>query len=165
MKTVLLAQDREPDAPWVRRCRLRDRIRARLSSFRLDRELAAGACPDTSVLLSLRAQELISMSNRRALAKALRRAVSDARRPAQPLGPMLPLARREIRRHRGLMMELAEMIERPGPTDLPGLAAVEVLLKDGAGPLYTSDRIDALGPRLEVLLRALATPPAGSAVV
>ena len=164
MKTVLLAHDLEPDAPCARRCRLRDRVRVHLSALTLDRALADGASADSSVPLSLRAEKLISMANRRSLAQALRRVVRDAGRPLQPLGPVLPLARRDIRRHQDVIHELANAIDHPGPVDLRGLAAVEVLLKDGAGPLYTGDGDDALGPRLQAALTILSTPPAGSAV-
>jgi len=164
MKTVLLAHDRDPDAPRAHRCRLRDRLRARLCALALDRALAAGASPDSGLLLSLRAETLISMANRRALARALRRAVTDAGRPLQPLGPVLPLARRDILRQRGLIGELADVLDSPVPVDLRGLAAVEVLLRDGAGPLYTADRGDGLRTRLQAALNGLATPPAGSAV-
>ena len=164
MKTVLLADDRAPDAPWARQCRLRDRVRARFGALRLDRALAAGASPDSGVLLSLRAETLMSMDNRRALAQALRRIVADSGRPLLPLGPVLPLARRDIKRHRDLIHELADVLDGGLPVDVRGLAAVEVLLKDGAGPLYTADRGDALGARLRAALTTLCTPPAGSAV-
>jgi hypothetical protein len=165
MKTVLLASDREPEALWARRCRLRDRVRAHVRALQLDRALAAGASPDSELLLSLRAEAMISMANRHALARALRRAVADAARPLQPLGPVLPLARREVLRHRGLIHELADVVDRNVPVDLRGLATVEVLLMDGAGPLYTSDRRDALGAWLQTALDTLSTPPAGSTVV
>jgi hypothetical protein len=164
MKTVLLAHHREPDAPWARPCRLRDRVRARVGALELDRALAAGASPDSGVLLSLRAETLISMTNRHALARALRRAVTDAGRPLQPLGPILPLARRDILRQRELMHELADVLDSTVPVDLRGLAAVEVLLRDGAGPMYTADPRDGLRTRLETALNTLTTPPAGSTV-
>lgn len=164
MKTVLLAHDMELDAPWARRCRLRDRVRAHLSALTLDQELAAGACPDSEVLLSLRAEKLISMANRHDVARALRRIVADAGRPVGPVGPVLPLARRSILRHGDVIRQLAAVLDRPGPIDVRGLATVEVLLKDGAGPLYTDDSHDALGPRLKTALAILSTPPAGSAV-
>lgn len=163
MKTVLLAQDGEEDAPSAHRCRLGDRWHARISAFRLDRALAAGASPDSGLLLSLRAEALISMDNRRRLARLLRRVVTDAGRPMHPLGA-LPLACRGILRHRDLIDAVAGALERPGPVDLRGLAAVEVLLRDGAGPLYNDDRFDALGGRLEWVLRMLSSPPAGSTI-
>src|ERR1700750_3404168 len=81
MKTVLLASDREPDAPLARRCRLRHRVRAHVRALKLDRALAAGQSPASELLLSLRAETMISMANRHALAQALRRAVTDAARP------------------------------------------------------------------------------------
>ncbi len=164
MKTVLVAHDPELDAPWARPCRLRDRLRARVCALRLDRALAAGASPDSGVLLSLRARELMSMRNRRSLACALRRILSEADEPLPPVGSALPLARRDIRRHRRLIHELADVLDRTGPVELRGLAAVEVLLKDGAGPLYNVDRFDALGPRLRALLEILSVPPAGFTV-
>lgn len=164
MKTVLLARDMEPYAPWARRCRLRDRVRAHLGALALDRALADGASPDSGVLLSLRAEALISTSNRHTVARALRRIVTDAGRPLSPLGPVLPLARRYIRRHREVIHELAEVVDRPGPIDVRGLATLEVLLKDGAGPLYTDEHRDTLGPWLQAALTILTTPPAGSTV-
>ena len=164
MKTVLLADPLRPDAPRASRCRLRDRLRARLDALGLDRALAAGASPDSGLLLSLRAEALISMANRRAIARALRRLVRDAARPLQPLGPVLPLARREILQHRDLIHAWAAVLDRPGPVDLRGVAAVEVLLRDGAGPLYTDDPCHPLGSRLRAALITLCPPSAGSAV-
>src|ERR1700760_2611991 len=105
MKTVLLASDREPHAPLARRCRLRHRVRAHVRALKLDRALAAGESPESELLLSLRAETMISMANRRALARALRRGVADGAPPLRPLGPALPLARREILQHRDLMHE------------------------------------------------------------
>jgi hypothetical protein len=163
MKTVLLARDTELGAPCACRCRLRDRLRVHLSTLKLDRALAEGASPDSGLLLSLRAETLTSMANRHDLARTLRRVVADAARPLQPMGP-LPLARRCIIRHRDAIYRLADVVDRPGPIDVRGLAAVEVLLKDGGGPLYADDLRDALGPWLETALRVLSTPPAGLAV-
>ncbi len=165
MKTVLVTDVLEPEMLWARRCRRRDRLRARLRAPALDRALAAGASPDSGVLLSLRAEALLSLANRRALARTLRRLVRDATRPMQPLGPVLPLARREIIRHRALIHELAAVLDESGPVDLRGVAAAEMLLRDGAGPLYVADPRHSLEPRLHTVLTALCSPPAGSAVV
>jgi hypothetical protein len=164
MKTVLLAYAADPYAVSTHRCRLSDRLRARLFALGLDRALADGASPDLSVLLSLRAETLLTVANRRSLARALRRIAKDAEGPPHPLGAMLPLARREIVRHRDLMRGLAEAVERAGPIDLRGLAAVEVLLRDGTGPVYSSEVVGVLGPRLQAVLEMLSVPPAGSAV-
>jgi hypothetical protein len=164
MKTVLLADDRDLDTARVRRSRLRDRVRVHLRALALNRALAEGANPDSDLLLSLRAEALMSMSNRQTLGQALRRLVADAGRPIGPMGPVLPLDRRAILRHRSLIHEMADVLEQPGPVDLRGVAAVETLVRDGAGPLYTADRKGALGARLQALRSLLATPPAGTPV-
>jgi hypothetical protein len=163
VKTVLLACDPQSYVVSVHRCRLRDRVGARLFALRLDCALAAGVSPDSSVVLSLRAHELLTAANRRSLARGLRRITKDAERPQHP-GPVVPLARREILRHRDLIHRVADVVERAGPIDLCGLAAIEVMVRDGAGPMYGSDRVGALGPRLEAALEILSAPPAGFAV-
>src|SRR6266516_3613208 len=54
----------ENDCPIPADVRPRDRLLVRLRAFRLDRDLAAGASPDATVPLALRAQTLVAMPAR-----------------------------------------------------------------------------------------------------
>jgi hypothetical protein len=89
----------------------------------LDRRLAAGEEPSSSVGLTLRARRLIAPRERRVLARSLRTFV--ARSPS-----------RHVEGARGELLDLADRLDRFGPVDVQGVAKVRVLLTDGGGPLY-----------------------------
>src|SRR5581483_12164170 len=78
---ILLTE--QPDARYVEphTVRPRDRLRARVSTWKLDRALARGASPDSSTALSLRANQLIGRNVRRRLAQELRQLPSRAPSP------------------------------------------------------------------------------------
>ena len=77
---VLLRDDQGRLA--LRRLRPWHRVLARCAAVRLDRELAAGASPETSASLAARAIQLTSMKFRRDLARSVRRILADATQPS-----------------------------------------------------------------------------------
>lgn len=126
------------ETDWVgpRRVRVRDRMRARVCAWRLDQALAAGARPDASVALSLRAGRLISLCTRRRLAGEIHRVLRDARRRPSLYDRNFAGWQQTIAPATALLGHLADHLAGPGPVDAAGVALVRVLLRDGSGPLY-----------------------------
>ena len=80
--------------PW-------DRLLVKFRAARLDRDLAVGACPDTTAALALRAQLLVRMSVRRDLARSVQPISAAAARPSRvtpTAGSSLPGPRQGRRR-------------------------------------------------------------------
>lgn len=159
MTAVILVHGDEPDTISLHRCRLAQRLLVWARAPELDRRLAGGASPDGSVSLSLRAETLIGVSTRRRLSRSLRRIVQEAHGSFGPFHPTVPLARREILASRDLIEELAEALAGPAPADARGVAQVELLLSDGAGPFYQRGAAGILRPALLVALELLGPPP------
>ena len=114
------------------------RFRTRLHARALDRALADGGDPDVSAGRALRASQLVDPSNRRRLARSLRRVVADSERPRRAVrGPVIPAAPGPVFGWREALLGIADRLERPTPVNPCGVARVTLLLTDGAGPLYT----------------------------
>jgi hypothetical protein len=160
MATVLLTDDEDWCALHRHRCHWYHRLLARICGRRLDRRLESGADPDTGVLLSLRAAALIAPAHRRRLAMTLRQMANDAERSPQPFSPLAPLARRQILQARELIEEAALLLLCRAPANPVGVACVQVLLEDGASPLYRHTARATLAERLELAITALGEPPA-----
>ena len=145
----------------LRRLRPWHRVLARCAAARLDRELAAGTSPETSVGLAARAMQLTSMKFRRELASSVQRMLAVAGAPpavtptiaGHPL--RLPLSRARIRQSAVPLGALAGCLTTPGPVPVQGVAMVSRLLADGSGPLYCAARRDDLGVMIETMTRAL----------
>jgi hypothetical protein len=136
------------------------RVLARCAASRLDRELAAGASPESSSRLAARAVQLTSMKTRRNLAASVRRILTAAGDPAAVTmitarPSRLPLARARIRQSAGPLAALAGSLAVPGPVSAQGVAMVSQLLADGAGPLYRKASVDDLGDLIDKATRAL----------
>jgi hypothetical protein len=147
----------------LRRLRPWHRVLARGAAARLDRQLAAGTCPETSVALAARAIQLTSTKFRRDLAASLQRilaaaadppAVMPSRAAAVPR-PRLPLSRAQISQLAGPLTRLAGYLATPGPVPAQAAALASQLLADGAGPLYHPVRGDDLTGLIENLTQAL----------
>jgi hypothetical protein len=116
--------------------RITDRALARALSFRLDRRLAAGRSPESDRLLAARAQHLVSAATRRALADDWEYLLHVAKRaPAPTLGRMA-LRRDQIVAAEPEVRKIAACLRTPLPVAAVGVAAANVLLTDGAGPLH-----------------------------
>jgi hypothetical protein len=129
---------------WCPR-RIRDRALARAFGFQLDRQLAAGRPPESDRLLAARAQHLVSPATRRALADDWEYLLHVVKRaPAPTLGRMA-LRRSQIAAAESEVRKIAACLRTPLPVAAVGVAAANVLLTDGAGPLHN--------PRAEIALR------------
>jgi hypothetical protein len=157
MATILLTE--QPDARYVEphTVRARDRLRARLWAWQLDRALAGGARPDSNAALSLHAHRLIGQKVRRRLACELRDLCGDAFRPRNRLDPSVPICRRGVLGARGLLEELADRLEGPGPVDACGVARVRALLRNADSPLFDPGAADEFVRTLQTTLGALET--------
>jgi len=140
----------------LRRLRPWHRMLAHCRAARLDRELAAGASPETSATLAARAMQLTSTKFRRDLAISVQRILAAAGEPAAVLPSVvgavpslgLPLCRAQISPS---AVPLAKLAGYP----VQGVAMVSRLLADGRGPLYRETCGDDLGEIIENATRAL----------
>jgi hypothetical protein len=136
------------------------RVLARCAASRLDRELAAGASPETSPRLAARTVQLTSNKARRDLAASVRRILAAAGDPAAVTvmtarPARLPLARAQIRQSADPLAALADCLAAPGPVPAQGVAMVSQLPADGAGPLYRQASTEDLGDLIDEATRAL----------
>ena len=155
---VLLQDDR--GHLMLARLRPWHRVLARCTASQLDRELAAGASPESNARLAARAAQLTSMKTRRNLAASIRRILATAGDPATVTvitarPARFPLARARIRQSAGPLAVLTGSLAAPGPVRAQGVAMVSQLLADGTGPLYRQASADDLGDLIDKATRAL----------
>lgn len=124
----------------------------------LDGDLARGASPDATVRLSLRAQRLTGMRERRSLAHAIRRFVDQAGHPAGQRWPPVPVCWDRVRAAAAEFEGLAGRLASPAPVSARGVAQVSMLLRDGCGPLYRRSNPDSLTARVRQAVTALDVP-------
>jgi len=155
MTTLVLADQRNPGCVIVERTRATARVRVRMRARQLDRDLARGISPDSSVCLSVRAHDLIGQRARGALARAIRRLLDDATGPVQSGHFNVPICRSKVRRSKGTLEKLGDRLLGDGPLDARGLAQLRLLLSDGAGPIYSHPGANDLEPALQCVLTAL----------
>jgi hypothetical protein len=123
---------------------------ARLYADRLDRELARGSRPESGLLLAVRAMQLTSGPMRGQLAASIGR-VESAGRP-----------RLVARRNRAVLAEIADVVDElsdallaSGSIGVRGVAMVNLLLADSAGPLYHPGRAGELEAFIRQAIEAL----------
>jgi hypothetical protein len=115
----------------------REWLAARILAARLDRDLADGASPESSVLLALRAQYLVRPRTRCSLATTLQRILTECVRPPRRSTSPLPFcARQRVVAAEREFQELIRRLSAPCPVPACGVAQVRVLLTEGSGPLY-----------------------------
>jgi hypothetical protein len=138
----------------LRRVRVRDRLVVRIRRPALDRELAAGASPESSVALAVHARYLCRPEQRRLLARSLTEigAASEAH-AAKRL--RAPLALHAVARARAELAAVVDRLAAAGPVDVRGVARIRNLLADGTGPLYRERRPGHLREELLVARRAM----------
>jgi hypothetical protein len=116
--------------------RVADKAMARAFAFRLDRCLAAGDDPDSSRLLATRAQHLVSLATREALAESWEHLLAKARRAPAPGHAALAVRADRVLGAEPDVLELIAHLRAALPVAARGVAAASVLLADGAGPVY-----------------------------
>jgi hypothetical protein len=124
------------DCPVAVNARPWDRLLARLHGTKLDSDLAAGASPDGSVELALRAQELVRTCTRRDLAVGARRVLAAAIQPPSPVRVPVPVCRAQVRACSAELTELIGRLLAAGPVSARGVAQTRMLLSSANSPLY-----------------------------
>jgi hypothetical protein len=146
MRTLLLTDQSNPGCIIPERRRAMARLATHVRARALDRALAAGASPDSSAALSMRAQMLIGNASRASLARMIRRLIEDARHPLNPLTPHVPLCRGKIMRSARTLEQLATRLLDGEPVNARGVAQIRVLLVGDCGVLCENPRADDLCP-------------------
>jgi hypothetical protein len=125
--------------PWPR-------LKARLTADRLDRELASGAPPESSVVLAVHAQRIVDPAACSTLASSVRKLVERTERKRPALSAQVPISTPTVSAAADLRA-VADRLDESGPVRARGVAEVRALLRDGAGPLYQSGCIGILDSR------------------
>ena len=138
----------------LRRVRMRDRLLARIRAAALDAELAAGASPESSVVLALHAVHLCGPSQRRLLAGSLRRIAASADAPTRSR-LKAPVCGAAVRRAGTELQAVIDRLVAAGPVSVRGVARVRCLLADGTGPIYRKSAPDRLRNELRAALAVM----------
>jgi len=139
----------------LRQVRWRDRLVEHARSSALDRELAAGASPESNVPLAVHAERLCRPAQRRQLACSLMRIAAAAEEGSSGRCLRAPVAGPAVRRARAELAAVAGRLGATGPVDVRGVARLRALLADGTGPLYRSAPPEQLRHELAAVLDAL----------
>lgn len=124
----------------------------------LDRQLAAGASPQSSPWIGLRAQRITGRRSRGRVAGGLARALSRAEDITPGTAATWP-HRQEVFAARIVLRALDRRLRAPEPVMARGVAMLKVLLTDGASPLYRLGEPGALGSHLRAAAAALEPTP------
>src|SRR6476619_1295820 len=133
---------------------VRARMTARLRAPRFDRALAVGVPAPAGSALAAHAARLTSIAERHAVARALRRAVRDAKDTRATQSGRVPMHRANIASAEALIDEVRLRLHMPHPVSARGMARLRQSLSDGTGPLYRHGSGDLAG-RLRAVLAAL----------
>ena len=133
---------------------VRARMTARLRAARFDRALAVGVPAPAGSALAAHAARLTSVAERQTVARALRRAVRDAKDTRATQSGRVPMHRANIASAEALIDEVTLRLHAPHPVSARGMAQLRQLLSDGTSPLYRHGRGDLAG-RLSAALAAL----------
>jgi hypothetical protein len=130
------------------------RLLARARRFPLDVELAAGADPAACGQLAAHAAWLTRRATRGRLARSLEHLASAPEWPPSAIRT-LP-SRTAVRENRDALLELAGLLRSDRRLYVRGVARLDLLLIDGAGPVFADRRGEALARALELAREALA---------
>ena len=128
--------------------RLRLAVIAWWGAPRLDRQLVAGASPQGSSVLALRARRITTRRSRGRVADGLARAMRDARATRVGFCAALGPDRRELLAARTVLGALERRLRAPDAVGARGVGLLYVLLSDGSSPLYRPGGHGALGSEL-----------------
>jgi hypothetical protein len=129
----------------------------RLLAWRLDRQLAVGAAPWRSRAHAARALQLTSPRRRRRLATGLSRILDEAFAPpiSTRLGAVVSPSRTQVCDALPQIVALTARLQDAEPVDSRGVAGLQLLITDGAGPFYVAAHrptlADALAPICEFM--------------
>lgn len=127
---------RLPTAPFAPRPAFGVRVRALVHRVELTRRLATGADPGASPELALRARAITSPREVHQCVNGLERVLREAAVPSRGLTAEAPLQREAILAARPFLLSLLDALREIEHPRAAGVARVELLLTDGAGPIY-----------------------------
>jgi hypothetical protein len=135
--------------------RIKDPLAAllsRVSGARLDRMLAQGIEPWHTPVHAARCRQLTGERSRRKLARSLERLIEQADEPPRRwLSSVVCPSRARVHEARPLLLMLASRLRADTPVDPRAVAAIRLLLTDGAGPVYTHGHPETLKLRLQTI--------------
>jgi hypothetical protein len=120
----------------LRQSRLTDRLLARLRGASLDRQIAVGTAPESSVLLAERARQLVAIERRRRLSENWAHLLRIAPRLQGTRHPARPIPWQQVLAAEAEIRELVRGLAAPLPVAARGVAMATVLLTDAGSPLY-----------------------------
>ena len=125
---------------------------ARLRGAHIDARLARGVEPWNSPVYAARCRQLTGERSRHALARSLERLVEEAdERPRLWLSSVVRPSQARVHEARPLLLMVASRLRSQTPVHPRAVAAIRVLLSDGAGPVYTHGHPDTLKLRLQTI--------------
>jgi hypothetical protein len=147
---------RLPGGHQKRRERLRARLLVAWRGAELDRQLARGVEPHSSLLLELRAGKLTSARGRRRLADGLERTYRRAQTASSPrftatVPPNVP----ELLDAQPVLITIERRLRSSAPVGARGVAMIHTLLTNGASPLYQVGHPGELASDLRAAAAAL----------
>jgi hypothetical protein len=143
-----------PRPEMASRASLTARLTARLRAGHFDRQIAVGVPAPEGSAIAVHQMRLTSVSEREAIARALRRTVRDARCDINPLTSRVPVHPTNITEAEDVIDKVTLRLHAPQPVSARGMARLRVLLADGCGPMYRFGQGDLRG-RLGAALAAL----------
>jgi hypothetical protein len=128
-----------------------------IRAYKLDHDIAAGASPESSALLALRAQALVRPAMRQRLARSLEQLLEEAApgHGPQPSGLQVRVRRDRILGAADALQILIDRLLAPAPAPARGVAGLRILLTDGAGPLYYPSDNDNLSAHVLEIVEQL----------
>jgi hypothetical protein len=139
----------------MRPCRPADRLLAHVLGASLDRDLASGQEPEASWLLAARAQDIVSLGRRRALARDWDHLLAVASRPHGGRYPARPVRAERVTAAEPAIRELTRRLRAPSPVAARGVAMASVLLTDATGPVYNQSSRVTLAVAIEAAIDQL----------
>jgi hypothetical protein len=124
-------------------------------SAELDRQLAAGVEPQSSLLLALRARKLIGDRSRKRVADGLGRAHRSALRTTPGFTAAVQPNARELLTVQAVLAAIDRRLRSTAPVSAAGVAILQALLTDGASALYQECEPGALASQLRAAAAAL----------
>jgi hypothetical protein len=132
--------------------RIRDRVASRALGASLDRRLAAGHAPEEMRLLAARAQDIVALHRREALARHWEQVLARAAQPPSAPYNAAPLARGPVLAAEPAIRELARLLRAAQPVTARGVAMARLLLTDAGSPLYWSAAPESLQAALRAII-------------
>lgn|ERR1700761_6262750 len=123
------------------------RLLARSRHAALDRAIASGVDVSASPLLAARAAQLTRPGMRRQVAASLEQVAAFSDGCSYPRFRVVP-RRAVTRQNREELIKLAGILRDGGPAYARGIALLELVVTDGAGPAYTDRDGARLAQRL-----------------